>query len=406
MTMMKRALTLILLLVCLIAIGVSIRFHTEINRFYHVLTLFDPDVIQHNFRNMGTIFASRNVPRSGDIYTLPEQAQPLPDNYQWNNEQRELEDWLDRTETTGMIVLKDGKIVFQEYYRGNNENSRTISWSVAKSVVSALTGFALQDGAIKTLEDPVTDYVPELKASGYDNVRLKDVLQMSSGVGFNEDYGDFHSDINRMGRTMALGTSIDDFVISLKNAREPGTYNHYVSMDTQVVAMVITRATGKNLSEYMEEKLWSRLGAESDVYWLTDDGGVELAFGGLNSTLRDYARFGQLYLNLGKNWQGKQLLPESWIKASVTPDAPHLMPGDNPASGSRFGYAYQWWLPEETTDEGDYLAVGIYGQFIYVNPKHRVVIAKSSAYSDYNNSSEAMETESIAVFRHIARNLK
>ncbi|MCK5893173.1 MAG: serine hydrolase [Endozoicomonadaceae bacterium] len=398
---MKRGLILILLLASLTALTVSVRFYAKINRFYHVLTLFGPDVIQHNFRNMGTIFAFRTVPRTGPIYELPEAFRPLPATYQWNDQKHDLVDWLDRTETTGMIVLKDGQIVFQEYYRGNDGNSHTISWSVTKSFVSALIGFAVQDGVIKSLDEPVTYYVPTLKTSGYNNVRIKDVLQMSSGIEFNEDYDDFHSDINRMGRTIALGTSIDDFVVSLSNARKPGTYNHYVSMDTQVIAMVLTRATGKNLSDYMKEKLWSRLGAELDAYWLTDDKGVELAFGGLNSILRDYARFGQFYLDAGRNWQGEQLLPESWIKASVTPDAPHLMPGKHAASGSSFGYAYQWWLPEKTTNEEDYLAMGIYGQFLYINPKHRVVIAKSSAYSD----PDAMKNESIAVFRHIARNI-
>ncbi|MEN6423228.1 MAG: serine hydrolase, partial [Smithella sp.] len=240
------------------------------------------------------------------------------------------------------------------------------------------------------------------KSSGYNGVSIKNVLQMSSGVRFNEDYGDFNSDINRMGRYFALNMPLADFVASLKAERKPGTFHHYVSMDTQVLGMILRAATGKTLSEYTEEKLWKPLGMESDAYWLIDSSGMEAAFGGLNVTLRDYARFGRLYLKNG-NWNGKQIIPEAWCKASVTPDAPHLMPGKRSNASWVLGYGYQWWIPENP--DGDYLAFGIYGQAIYVYPRYNIVIAKTSAYSDYNKDGEDMEIESIEVFRTIARNL-
>ena len=151
-------------------------------------------------------------------------------------------------------------------------------------------------------------------------------------------------------------------------------------------------------------KRWSHLGAEYNAKWLADPDGTELAFGGLNAALRDYARFGLLYLNQGRNFQGKQLVPASWVDASVTPDAPHLMPGrDNPGSDWPMGYGYQWWIPENP--QGDYTAIGIYGQFIYVHPVHNVVIAKTAAYVDYNNSGDEMEFESMEAFRAIAKGL-
>ncbi len=261
-----------------------------------------------------------------------------------------------------------------------------ISWSVGKSFVSALVGIAIEEGYIESIQLPVSDYVPELKGTGYDGVSLKDVLQMSSGVRFNEDYDDFFSDIKRMGRVIAMGDSINEFAASLEREREPGTFNHYVSMDTQVIGMVLKATTGKDLSLYLEEKIWKTIGMQSDARWLIDDLGMELVFGTLNVTLRDYARFGRLYMNYG-NWEGEQLVPKQWVIDSITPDAPHLMPGDYPLLSTRkMGYGYQWWIPEHP--KGDFMARGVYGQYIYINPEKRVVIVKNSAYPQWTVNSK------------------
>ena len=133
-----------------------------------------------------------------------------------------------------------------------------------------------------------------------------------------------------MGRAIAFNTSLDDFVACLKRERLAGTYNHYVSMNTQVLGMILRRATSETLASYLESRIWQRIGMESDAYWLIDCNGMELAFGGLNAVLRDYARFGQLYLNEGQRGN-EQIVPATWVRASVTPDAPHLQPGNNPA---------------------------------------------------------------------------
>jgi len=327
----------------------------------------------------------------------------LPESYVYKGKTKKVEDWIERTDTTGLLVIKDGEIAFEKYYQGNQESTRTISMSVAKSFVSFLVGVALEEGKIKNLHDPVDSYVPILKGSGYEGVSLKNVLQMSSGVRFTEDYGDLKSDLVRLVAAFTTG-SLNEFVANLPSERKAGTYNKYVSADTQVLSMVLAAATGKSLTEDMQEKLWSRLGAEYDAEWLTDTTGTELAFGGLNATLRDYAKLGLLYLNQGRNFKGEQLVLPEWVKASVTPDAPHLMPGrDNPHSESPMGYGYQWWIPE--FPDGDFSAIGIYGQFVYVYPKYNVVIAKTSAYVDYNNTGDEMELESMGVFQHIAKNL-
>ena len=325
----------------------------------------------------------------------------LPSTYVYKGQPKRISDFLAQTWTTGMVVLQDGAIVHENYYRGNTASSKVISWSVAKSFISALVGIAVDEGRIRDIHQPVTDYVPNLRGTGYDRVSIKDALQMSSGIRFNEDYASFGSDINRLGRAIALGDSLDEFVASLRRERMPGTFHHYVSMDTQVLGMVLRAATGETLASYLESRIWQKIGMESDAYWLIDRNGMELAFGGLNAVLRDYARVGQLYLNEGR-WAGEQVVPWKWVRASVTPDAPHLQPG-NPNSSWVLGYGYQWWIPQQP--DGDYLAIGVYNQFIYVYPEKGIVIAKSSAYPAYNADGQDKELETIAVFRAIARHL-
>jgi len=184
--------------------------------------------------------------------------------------------------------------------------------------------------------------------------------------------------------------------------KKPGTWHHYVSMDTQVLGMIIREATGRTISNYMEEKLWKPAGMEAEAYWLIDSAGMETVFGGLNAVLRDYTRFGRLFLNKGKQ-NGNQIVPEKWVAESTTPDGDHLKPGKNQASTTTLGYGYQWWIPENP--DGDYLAIGIYGQAIYVYPKYNIVIARNGAMVDYNSKGDDMEFESIKIYRAIAREI-
>ena len=384
-----------------LVIALAIYFPT-LMRLYHAMTLFEAANIEENFRTMDQLFTARVVHAGDDVYRFKRNEKQLPATYTYNGQEKNIQDFLERTCTTGLIVVKDDTILFEKYYRGNDEKSKAITWSVVKSMVSALCGIAVSEGHIKDISRPVTDYVPMLKGSGYDGVPIKDILQMSSGVRFDEDYGDFNSDINRLGRAFALNASLDEFADSLESERKPGIYNHYVSMDTQVIGMLIREATGTTLSDYMEQKIWKPVGMESDATWLVDSEGMEVVFGGYNMVLRDYARFGRLYLKKG-NWNGTQVVPAAWVKASVTPDAPHLQPGKNPNSTWVMGYGYQWWIPENA--DGAFMAIGVYGQAIYIYPKYNMVIAKTSAYPDYNEDGDDMETESVEVFRSIARRI-
>ncbi|MEJ5020100.1 serine hydrolase [Ochrobactrum vermis] len=369
---------------------------------YQYAQVFKPARIFENFRTLYTIYPSVRVPHEGEVSQLAKAERPLPETFVYKGETRKISDWLERGGTTGFIVLKDGVIVHEEYDHGNTEASKAIAFSLSKSFVSFLIGNAVHDGLID-INQPVERYAPILAEGGYKGVTVKNVMQMASGIGLSESYGDLNSDIVRYAAELLTG-SIAKFTAHLKNERPQGTDSHYVSADTQVLGLVLEGATGIPLQNYFEDRLWSKLGAEADAYWLVDPTGEVAAAAGLNAVLRDYARFGLLYLNEGRNFKGEQLVPAQWVHDSVTPDAPYLMPGRKDAFGKiPFGYGYQWWTPVDW--QGDYSAVGIYGQFIYVNPAKRVVIAKTSAQSSFNIDGQEMKDESMYAFQAIANAL-
>lgn len=388
----------------LILLAVAQLFKRDLIRLQFVLTLCEPQTIATNFRNITKVLDYRTVRRNGPTYRIPYAKAPLPVTYTYAGDRRELTQWLEKTATAGLIVIRDGNIAFERYYLGNDARTPWIAWSASHPFISILVGFALEEGLIRSVSDMVTDYVPRLKFSGYDGVTLKDALQMSSGVTFDGNRADFFSDFNRLKRHLALGSPTVSFIEKLDRNRPPGTYNRIVGMDTQVLAMVLAAATGQRLAAYMEEKLWSRLGVEGDAFWLVDASETELAFCGLNARLRDYARFGLLCLNEGRNFRDQQILPARWIRDSIAPDRFHLVPGaDNPGSAHPHGYGYQWWLP--APPDGDYCAIGLYGQFIYLHPRFRIVIVKLSADSTHDRYGTEGEKESLAVLRTIAAHM-
>lgn len=384
---------------------VALFYRQEAYQLYKVLTFFDERSISNNFRNAKDIFPTTTVTKADSPYQFAKREKKfsLSNTFQYGDSAVNTQSYLDYTLTDALLIIRHDSIYYEYYANGFTENDPHISWSMSKSVVSALFGIAISEGKIKSIEETVTDYLPEFKETGYDGVRIKDVLQMSSGVGFNEDYGDFNSDINVMGRYFALGMPMADFAKRLKRAREPGTYNLYVSVDTQVLGMILVQATGKSITEYMKEKLWSQIGAESNAYWIVDKSGMEFAIGGLNATARDYAKVGQLFLDSGR-WQGNQVVPAAWVKASTTPDAPHGMPGNRSTGLRKDGYGFQWWIPDGREDE--FNAQGIYGQFIYIDPDKDMVIVKlSSNYHFKNDKTGYFHDHEIALYRKIAEQI-
>jgi len=335
-----------------------------------------------SFRHMDRIFPFHVVHRAGAVAELPRDDRPLGEvTYQWKGAPHTLDDFLGQTKTTGLLVIKDGKVVRESYFGGAGETSTFTSMSVAKSFTSTLVGLALADGKIKTLDDAITDYLPELKGSGYDGVPIKDILEMSSGVKFTEQYVPHRSaDMDLMFERGMIDESIslNDYLKQLPRVLPPGAKFAYKGADSQALGWLVRRVTGETLANYLAEKIWQPMGMERDAFWNTDapgPNGMEAAFTCLNATLRDFGRFGLMFLNHGK-YNGKQIVPADWVDRATVAASPQVQPGQL-VSGSTLGYGYQWWT---FPDDGAYSAEGIYFQFIFVNPKDNLVIVKTSAY--------------------------
>ena len=373
------------LLLVLIAVGLWKR--EEITRLLAVNSLFSEEKIVSNFSNMDSAFLHAEVPRgkgpTAELAYGPETTLPS-----------EVDTWIKDRSVTALVVLKDGQIVYENYFLGTSAEDRRISWSVAKSYLSALVGILLDEGKIDSLDDPVTIYAPALKGGAYDGATLRHVLHMSSGVVFDEDYLDQKSDINRMGRVLALGGEMDDFAAGLtERFTDPGAQWKYVSIDTHIVGMVVRGATGRSVTDLLSEKVIIPMGLEYAPYYLTDGVGTAFVLGGLNMTTRDYARFGQMFLQ-GGEWQGQQIVPADWVAASTVPSAP--------TAEGEIGYGYQWWIPQGSAP-GTYMARGIYGQYVYIDTARGVVIATNAADRQFRET--GVSQTNVDIFRLIARSL-
>ncbi|MGY8772103.1 MAG: serine hydrolase domain-containing protein [Gammaproteobacteria bacterium] len=390
-----------IILVLLVAIIIAaIIFGPKALRVYKMIHLYDEDKIVYNFLNMNKVFPSTPIQAAINKHSFPSKSFNLPEFYELENVTYNLEEALEYFRSDGLVVLHQGALVYESYWLGNSADQTHISWSVAKSFLSALIGIAYEEGRIDDLNDPISKYLLDFVGTGYEGVSIKDILQMSSGIEFNEDYADYNSDINRFGRAIAMGSSMRDFAKTLENGKEPGTYNHYVSLDTQMLAMLLEEVTGQSITKNLQEKIWNKIGMEHGAYYMVDDTGMEVALGGLNATLRDYAKFGLLYLNNGF-WGGAEVVPASWVEASHTIDGDHLKPGVNKNSSNTWGYGYQWWIPG--SPDHDFLAAGIYNQYIYVDPVTQVVIAKTSSNHKFNQEREHSKQAHVAMFRAIAK---
>jgi len=374
-------------------------------RLYKLANLTNPNHIVDNFLNTEKYLDVNIITKSPNPMAFPKKdiSYQLPKTFRSRDSILNTQEFLDHTFSTGMLVLKDGNIIMEKYWRGMEESTTSFSFSIAKSFTSALVGFAIQDGLIQNENDPVTKYLPYLKNTAYKNATIKNLLEMTSGIRFNEDYADSNSDIDRFMQHFALGRSIEDFLLTIKESeRKSGTFNKYNSMDAQVAGCVVKTALGgRSLSSYLEEKVWHPLGMEHDAQWAVDGEGMELTLGGLNVSLRDYAKFGQFYLQRGY-WNGEYVLSDEWVQTSTTPHAPYLLPGrQNRLSNYPFGYGYFWWIPIEPLG-GDFFASGIYNQFIYVNPQAKLVIAKTTANPHFKENPLQWKEDYVNLFQTIA----
>jgi len=373
-----------LLLLGIVILAVGLWKREEISRLFAVNSLFSEEKIVNNFSHMDQAFLTVGVPRgNGPTSPLPYGPdKALPEG---------ADAWTEERSLTSLLVLKDGQIVHESYYKGTGAEDRRISWSVAKSYLSALVGVLLAEGAIESIDDPVTKYAPQLVGGAYDGATLRQVLNMASGVTFDEDYLDFNSDINRMGRVLALGGRMDDFAAGLTETfTPPGETWQYVSIDTHVVGMVVRGATNRTVADLLSEKIIQPLGQEYAPYYVSDGVGTAFVLGGLNITTRDYARFGQMFAQRG-TWQGRQVVPADWVDASTRASAP---------GGA--GYGYQWWIPDGSAP-GEYMARGVYGQYIYIDTARQVVIVTTAADRQFREP--GANQQNVDMFRAIAQEM-
>jgi CubicO group peptidase (beta-lactamase class C family) len=359
---------------------------------FRQMRIFAPSERIHNFRAMDELFPARTIHKAPTPHHFEVRERELPKTYSFGGRTASLEEYFDRTVTTGFLVLQGNTLLAERYFRGASADTPMTSWSVAKSVVSLLIGIARDEHRMKELTAPLSDYVPDLRGAPYGNVSLRDALTMSSGIRFSEQYDDPLSDIHTMfARIFYFKESAAHYLSTRSAEAPPGTRFHYASSDTLALGLALRAAVKRPLTEYLEEKIWKPLGMEYDASWNTEsDDGAELAFCCLNVRLRDYAKIGRLVARSG-DWDGQRIVSEDWIRESTRTEAARA-PGKLPLHP--WGYQYQWWLPGRP---GVFMAAGVWGQFIYVDPAREFVIVKTGVDPDFM----AHADENVAVFEAI-----
>lgn len=351
----------------------------------------DSNVNALMFRSMDTLFTTRTVARSGPVWKLPHQDHAIDFTYDWQGENYSADDFLERTYTNALLIMKDGQVASEIYRNNTNAQSRFIGWSMTKSITSILIGCALADNHIGSLDTPISDYIPELVGGGYEGVSIRHVMQMRSGVDYEERYDFSNPGVAASNHINALVRNTARFADAARTRpriHQPGEFFQYKTLDTALLGWLIERATGGSVAAYTESCLWEPLGAESDGYYIMDGQpgiGREFSGAGFNATLQDFARFGQMVLNGGLA-DGRRIVSEDWIQESTLPTG-----GEDQRRG---GYGLQWW----TMGESDaFSAIGLQGQYIYIDPESNTVIVKLSYFPPGDNS--ALDAETTAFMR-------
>lgn len=330
-----------------------------------------PDTAVYTFSHSDQLLPVRKVPRGGRVRSLVTSDRKLATlAIPSGGRVYDLYDYLSMNRVAGLLILKDGKVVREDYQLTATANTRWASFSLAKSITSTLIGAAIVDGHIKSLDDRVEQYVPELASGAYAKVTVRQLLQMASGVKWDETYTDPNSDRRKLLEIQLKrepGATLR-FMNSLPRAAEAGRVWKYSTGETFVIGALLERATKRPLAQYLSEKLWSRLGVEQDAAWWTEtQDGLGFGGSGVSATLRDYGRFGQFVLEGGKG-----VVPAGWFEEASRRQV---------LGGKPVEYGYLWWTIPSTDPihTGAFRATGIFGQFIYVNPAERLVVVVLSA---------------------------
>jgi CubicO group peptidase (beta-lactamase class C family) len=366
---------------------------------YPVKVISRPPFLVGAFSHFDQLFEGRVVGRAATPSPLTRATAEPPLRYRSGVSTLTLDDYLARNPTTGLLIARGDTILVERYQYARNDRHRFTSFSMAKTVTAMLIGIAIAEGRIRSVDDLAATYVPGLADTEYGRTSLRDLLQMSSGVHFSENYSG-RDDSSRL----FLETVVQDGAGGVEavkpyNERDwpSGTMFSYASVETQVLGLVLRSAVGGPVADYLREKIWEPMGAEADATWLIDGSGQEATYCCLNAVLRDYARLGLLLAHDG-NWRGRQLIPTAWINDAtrVRDDQPHLRPG----TARRFlGYGYQVWiLPGERRM---FALLGVYGQAIFVDPASRLVMVHTAAYKQAADSN----AEAFALWRGVVAGL-
>lgn len=362
-------------------------------------SLNDSSKYVENFRSMAKLLPYRTVGRGKDISRFDEIPGPLEFTYNFNGELKTLEQFHEESTTTSLVVVKDGAILHERYFNGGSRESLFTSWSVAKSFVATAIAIAHQEGLIESLDDPAQKYAPQFADTDFGASSIRGLLAMTSGIEFNEDYFSDDSDIRPFFfDSFVLAKNPDELLVPFKRSRAEFADFHYISSNTHILSAVLRALYNKPLADIIAEKIWQPLGMEADATWLqhrAGDDGVALGYCCLNARSRDYARFGQFYLDAYLNQTRSKIeLPENWAKDLTEPASPAHKSGGELYSGR--GYSYHFWLPP--ANPGVFFAAGVYGQYIWIDPARNLVIVRTSADPEFipRFSESALVFEAIA----------
>lgn len=387
-----KLLCIVIAIITVIVVIFWLIFGDKIKVLYTSLNSFRDENLAYTFQHTPEIQPTKKISKGEEIFQFKKEENIiLAEGFTFQGTFYTTEDFIEDTKTSALLVIQDDCIKYEKYFLGGDENTLFSSNSMGKSFVSALMGIAVSEGYIESIEDPIGKYIPEFVGTELENIPIRACLKMASGIDFDED-----TDMSSFSINTLMGKSAMKVISKYGLQEEPYTYRRYLSINTEILGEVITNATGYSLAEYMEEKLWKKIGTAHDAYW-TLSNGKELAMGGLSVSLRDYARFARLYLNRG-NYNGEQILTEDWVRDSFDIKEEYSKPEANEDAYNVIGYGYQWWIPEGTEEE--FMAIGVYGQWIYVNPTKHIIIVKTSADPDFME--KGYELKHVEFFRAIA----
>jgi CubicO group peptidase (beta-lactamase class C family) len=406
---MKKILQFVSVILSIFLIYTLVLNSQDIRRLYHLNNAFEANNIRENFRNMYGFFTYNEVQasESSSEIRLSDSDYQLPDTFLFDNFDVSINYFLRYTNTNALLIMHNDELVYKNYFNTQeatddsdeiilprNDKDLFIGWSISKSIVSLLTAIAIEQGDIEGIDDLASKYIPQLGETAFKETTIRQLLQMVSGVAFDEDYDNFFSDINVFSYYLALGLPMSDFIFTLVENDHKGEH-YYATVETQVLAMILNKVTNKSLTTLLQENIWQPGGMEHNALWISDSTGMEFAGGGFNASAIDYARIGQLIANNGI-LNNKQIAPATWIENLGKKD--YMVSTDDYED---YDYSYHWWIPHDTK-ENEVLAIGVYDQYIYINRDKNLVIVKLSANAHYISDDYISEKQSLAFFRTIS----